>query len=258
MRGLGADVLDQRERVVGEAEIDRRGLAIAVERAVADEGEAPAPHRGQGAQPEQHRRVLLADPGEDLARHAGLRPRLGFAGVQDAAIGEARLHRHVGLPFDDMHLVPALGEIVGGGRPDHAGAENDGLHGVAPRRLSGRIVRARHHSQGLGIVSAPNPTHRFAVPPPRSGEGWSSARAFERVSTVAFCMNGYAGRHPSPERGGGTAKRWVGMGADASQLHEGPACVIHLMFRVLIAARRDRPDVDRAPRRARHGSGRGD
>src|SRR5262245_1193549 len=51
-----------------------------------------------------------------------------------------------------------------------------------------------------------HPTHRFAVPPPRSGEGCRPVRPFVRNSTVALDTDADAGRHPSPERGGGTPK----------------------------------------------------
>src|SRR5262249_17822179 len=54
------------------------------------------------------------------------------------------------------------------------------------------------------------PTALRTVPPPRSGEGWRPARTPAQVSTGSFGACDHAGRHPSPERGGGTMRSMVG------------------------------------------------
>src|SRR4051794_33139442 len=50
---------------------------------------------------------------------------------------------------------------------------------------------------------------------PRSSEGWRLARPVRQNTTVEARMDVRAGLHPSPERGGGTA-RWA-MGGDAGR-----------------------------------------
>ena len=58
------------------------------------------------------------------------------------------------------------------------------------------------------------PTALRAVPPPRSGEGWRPACPNVQSVSVQIRTGAWAGLHPSPERGAGTAKRWVGMEAE--------------------------------------------
>ena len=84
-----------------------------------------------GAQAKQERRIFAPQPLQDLARCAGVRPRLGVRRRDLAAVGEGCLARRPRLPVDDGDLVPVLGEIPRRGDADHARAENQDAHRYA-------------------------------------------------------------------------------------------------------------------------------
>src|SRR5262245_19293348 len=70
----------------------------------------PAPHLGYGAVAHQKGGVLLAQPLQDLERHAGLRPRLDLARMNDAAIAEAGFECGALLALDDFDFMAPLGQ----------------------------------------------------------------------------------------------------------------------------------------------------
>src|SRR5262249_45591812 len=61
-------------------------------------------------------------------QHSGLRPRLGVAGGDLAAVRERGLHAGVPAALDDHHFMPGFGEVPGAGDADHAGAKDENLH----------------------------------------------------------------------------------------------------------------------------------
>jgi hypothetical protein len=80
---------------------------------------------------QQQRRALLAEPGENLARHTRLRPGLCLTRVDHAAVAEAGFQRRARLAFHDRDLMPELVQIECHGVAHSAGTDHDGPH-LAP------------------------------------------------------------------------------------------------------------------------------
>ena len=151
--GLGADLLQRLQRMERQ---DQVGAGIGAEllgRAIAGEFEAPAPHLRDRAVAQQQRRILAAEPLDDLHRHAGLRPRLDLAGMDDAAIAPAGLHAGRRLALDHHDVVAGLGEVPGGGGADGAGAQDDRGHAGVPR------LRPFLPARWAGLAGARRPAH---------------------------------------------------------------------------------------------------
>ncbi len=98
--------------------------------AVAQEVRQPAPLLEVEPRPQRQGRVLREQPAHHLERHARCGPRSREARTDAARIGEARLEPGPALALDDRDLVAGLGEIIGAGRADHAGAQHHHSHGV--------------------------------------------------------------------------------------------------------------------------------
>src|SRR6478736_8827786 len=110
---------------------ERAAVALeAAREAFEDEAQAPHPLRPVRARPEKQRRVLAPEPAQDLGQHRGLRPRLGVAGRDLAAVRERGFHRGARLALDHADLVARLGEVPGAGHADYAGAENEHFHSI--------------------------------------------------------------------------------------------------------------------------------
>ncbi len=131
--GLGPDLGHAGQALEGQLQVGERTGAVQGGGAVAQETQAPAPHVRQRLQAEQHGRVDLAEPAQDLARHAGCRPGLDRARVDDPAIAPAGLEPGRLAALDHLDLVAVAGEEPGAGRPDHAGAEDEDPHCSFPR-----------------------------------------------------------------------------------------------------------------------------
>src|SRR5579871_1960487 len=101
-------------------------------RAVAGEIDAPADDMRYGAVAQEHGRILLAEPFDDLRGHARLGPGLDLAGMDDAAVSPAGFHGRFRLALDQHYVVAGFPEIPGRGRADHARAENHRLHRLPP------------------------------------------------------------------------------------------------------------------------------
>ena len=77
---------------------------------------------------EAHRGVTREQARQDLQRHARCGPRRHVAWRQDACVGKARPAGHGAAPLDDGDLMALLGELVGGGDADDAGAHDRDAH----------------------------------------------------------------------------------------------------------------------------------
>ena len=133
---LGPDLLQRAQRMQRQGEVGQRVGAEPLRRAVASERQPPPPHVRHGAVAEQQRRILLAQPAQDLARHARLGPRLDLAGVDHPAIAPAGLEPRRRLALDHLDAVTRLQKVPGAGRADRTRAEdhgNSGRHQSASR-----------------------------------------------------------------------------------------------------------------------------
>ena len=111
-----------------QVEVGFRILPKSFRRAVAGELDSPAQHMRDRPIAQKQRRVLLAQPFDDLHRHAGLGPGLDLAGVDDATVSPAGFHGGLALAFDQHDVVTGFPEIPGRGRADRARAENNCGH----------------------------------------------------------------------------------------------------------------------------------
>ena len=93
-----------------------------------DEFEQPAPLVWIELRVETKRGVAPQQPGRDLREHAGSGERRHVAVRELGAVGEARLQRDAIVAIDDGDAMPVLGQVVGGGEADHAGAKDDDVH----------------------------------------------------------------------------------------------------------------------------------
>ena len=126
--GFGAQLLQARAAVQAERHQLPDVVRRARGRALAQEREAPEPLREIGARPEKQRRLLAAEPLQDLARHARIGPRLRVRHRDLPAIGERGLQAGGIVPLEQRDLVAGLAEVPGGGNADDAGAENQDVH----------------------------------------------------------------------------------------------------------------------------------
>ena len=98
--------------------------------AVAGKFDAPAQHVRYGPVAQQQRCIFLAEPFDDLHRHAWLGPGFDFAGVDDldAATAPTGLHGGFGLALDQRHFVAGFSKIPGRGSADCARTQNNYGH----------------------------------------------------------------------------------------------------------------------------------
>src|SRR5262249_17996954 len=101
-------------------------------RAFAQKTQAPEPLPRIGAQPEQQRGILLAQPLQDLQRRARVRPWLGVADGDLPAVREPRLRGGRGLAVDDRDLVAQLAQVVRGCDAEESRAYDDDMHWLRP------------------------------------------------------------------------------------------------------------------------------
>ena len=120
--GGRAQLLQRRAAVERELHDLRDVLARAPRQALGQEAQAPRPLVRIHAQPEEQRRVVPPDPLQDLAGRVGIRPRLGVAHGDLAAVGEGRLEPRLGAALEHGHFMARGGEIPGAGDADHPGA----------------------------------------------------------------------------------------------------------------------------------------
>ena len=126
--GGGAQLL-QRVAAVGAQAHDLLDVVARARRgAFAQERKAPEPLAHVGAQAEQQRRILLAQPLQHLERRAGVGPGLGVAHRDLAAVGKAGLGAGRALAVDDGHFVTQLREEISRSHAEQAGAQNDHAH----------------------------------------------------------------------------------------------------------------------------------
>ena len=121
---------------------EREDLADVVARpegqALGEEPHGPRPLVPVGAEPEEERRVLAAEPLDDLRRRPRVRPRLGVAHRDLAAVREARLEPCGALPLDDGHLVAGAHEVPRGRSADDACTQHDHSHDDPHKRKRGK------------------------------------------------------------------------------------------------------------------------
>src|SRR5215469_8416697 len=98
--------------------------------AIAGKGKAPAQNVRDRAVAQQQRRIFLAKPFDDLGWHAGLRPWLDLAGMDDAAIAPARLHARFSLTLNQHHVMAGFSQIPGSRGANGASAQNHDSHGL--------------------------------------------------------------------------------------------------------------------------------
>ena len=106
--GLGADLLQRPQRMQRQM---RLAFAFARNRSGVQLRANSMPQRHHvryGAVAQKQRRIFLSEPLDDLRRHAGLRPGLDLAGMDDAAISPARFHAGFGLALDKHDIVACL------------------------------------------------------------------------------------------------------------------------------------------------------
>ncbi len=140
---------------------------------------------GASARPSQPR-ILRGAP--------GIGPRLGVAGGDLPAVGEAGFERRSRLPIDDDDVVPGLAQEPGAGDADHPGAEDKDAHAADPEdsnrnrfygariprlRLAGATPRSRHRPDALRGCACVCTISRFRRrnPPLLSGAAATNHRA---------------------------------------------------------------------------------
>ncbi len=164
-RGFGADLLQGLQGMKRQMEVGLGVLSKSLRGAVAGEFDAPAQDMRYRAVAQEERGILLAQPFDDLHRHAGLGPGLDLAGMDDAAVSPAGFHGRAGLAVEQHHLVTGFPEIPGRGRAHRTRAENNCGHG-SPFPSASTVLRLLARF-ALGRRSF----HRFAQLIPSSGFG---------------------------------------------------------------------------------------
>jgi len=99
--------------------------------AFVEELQSPAPLLRIGAQPEQERRVVAAQPLQDLERCVRIGPRFRIGCRDLAAVRERGFERRARMTVEHRDLVPVLREIPGGGDAHDARAEDEDAHQAA-------------------------------------------------------------------------------------------------------------------------------
>src|SRR5438128_99599 len=116
------------ETVQSQVKVGYCVAAKAIYRATAQEPDPPAPHMRHGSRAQQKRRVLAAEPSEDLARHAWLGPGLNLAGMNNTAVAETGFERRARPTLHNRDVVPALVQEIGGRNPDDSSSDDDRFH----------------------------------------------------------------------------------------------------------------------------------
>src|SRR5574340_722953 len=161
---LDAGVLAQAAQTVAAVQRqagDGVGVAARAPRqAFEEEAQAPRPLPPVGVRPEQQRRILAAQPFEQLQRRARIGPRLGVADRDLAAVGEAGLQAGARLAVEHRDGVAFLAQIPGAEGAREPGTEDDDMHEGKWRypedSHSIKPARARplHDKHGTRIIRA--------------------------------------------------------------------------------------------------------
>ena len=96
-----------------------------------------------------------------FSRHAGLRPGLDLARMDDAAIAPARLHAGRGLTLDDLHIASEFRKIISRRGSDHSGTRE-----LQPSSAARSPSQMSHHLNIRALRWARYPRDRH---PSRSG-----------------------------------------------------------------------------------------
>jgi hypothetical protein len=145
--GLGAQRLQAVPRVKREVEALDRVVLRTRRQAFDEELHPPFPLPPVGAQPEQQRRILAAQPLEDLERRLGIRPGLGIRRGDLSAVGERSLEPGGWLAVDDGDVMAVGGEIPRRGDADDAAAQHEHPHQRAsPLSATGMQLQNRLRS----------------------------------------------------------------------------------------------------------------
>jgi hypothetical protein len=119
----------QRVQAVERQREDLAGvLAVAERQALEEEARAPGPLPPFSARAEDERRILVPEPLRKLRRHPRLGPRLGVAGRDLPAVGEAGLESGGALAVDDGDLVTLPRQVPRARGADDPRAEHDHPH----------------------------------------------------------------------------------------------------------------------------------
>jgi hypothetical protein len=126
--GVAPELAQEPAAVEREREELPRVLAVAERQAFEEEPRAPRPLTPLRARPEDERRVVAAEPLQELRRHARVGPRLGVARRDLPTVREARLEARGALPLDHGDFVPGARQVPGARRAYDARAEHDHPH----------------------------------------------------------------------------------------------------------------------------------
>ena len=128
----GGQYVHQLLAVTSQSQFRQGVRAGARRRAFPDEPQPPAHEIGVGPQPHPDRRRLAEQRLHQHRRRFRRRPRVGVPGCDEAGGAGAGIGCDVTAPVVDVDLVAALGQRVGSGDADNAGAKDGYLHRAAP------------------------------------------------------------------------------------------------------------------------------
>ena len=126
--GLRAQRFQAVTRIQRELQALHRVASRSRRQALDEKREPPSPLSRIRAQPEQQRRVVAAQPLQNLPWRARIRPRFGIRRRNLAAVGERGFQRNAGLAVDHRNLVTVVREIPRRRHADDAGAKHEDAH----------------------------------------------------------------------------------------------------------------------------------
>ena len=145
---LGPQFFQAITAVLGQAHHAALVDAVARLGAVAQHGQAPAPHGGVEHGLDHQRAVVHQHPLDGFQRHTGAGPGRRVAWRDLARIGVAGFQARAGLAVDHFHLMASTRQVIGHRGADDTAAKNEYTHSPAPnapgaarrRRINGLIA----------------------------------------------------------------------------------------------------------------------
>ena len=161
--------------VLADAQLPHRVHAVAFGRAVLEELQTPQIEARIEAQAENQRRILVPQGTQQDLGRARRCPSEGMGHGQEARVLETGLHGQFRLAFDDGHVVPVLGQVIGRGRTHHTAAHHDCPHSEPPFIDHGSLSAGRRPRTAMHPVYPRASRQGNKAPPRPSGqpEGWS-------------------------------------------------------------------------------------
>ena len=131
-RLLGHDLVEDGLRIGGETMLEQSVAARLLRRALHQEQPGPGIEPRIGGELEAQRLMIEKQRLQQDHRRLGRRPDEGMTGRDHAGVAPARLGCDLAVALEDDDVMSVFLQLIGGRDADHAAAENDYPHDVAP------------------------------------------------------------------------------------------------------------------------------